>query len=271
MIKVCMLGLGRTGKEVARILYAQEDIEIVSVVCSCGSVKIGQDLGIIIGTERTGILISGCNELRAVLEETKPDVVVDFSSKENTVQSIGVISELGINMVIANTGFLETELTQIKNTVINHMNGIVYAPNITVGVNVLMLMSNIAANILSNYDFHVNDVHYKQKKDAPSGTAYKISKEIEKGLKMSGDSKTNKIGMSSLRVGGVIGKHEVFIVGENDQLKIVHESISRNAFAEGTLRAVRFIHHKVGYYEMSDVLNLSKVLKDYIDQQYTTV
>ena len=142
-----------------------------------------------------------------------------------------------------------------------------YAPNITLGVNVLMLLTNLASNILNNYDFQITEIHHKNKKDAPSGTAKKIAVEIQKGLRSSGNEDKNaQVPITAVRAGGVVGKHEVMIIGEDDKIEISHESFSRRAFALGALRAVRFIKGKAGFYEMNDVLNLKKVLNDYLHE-----
>lgn len=138
-----------------------------------------------------------------------------------------------------------------------------------------MLLSNLASNILNGYDlnilngydFQITEIHHKHKKDSPSDTAVKIAAEIEKGLKAPGVENVDcHIPITSVRAGGVIGKHEVLIIGEDDKIEISHESFSRKAFAAGAIRAVHFIIGKCGYFEMSDVLSLKKVLGDYIEK-----
>jgi 4-hydroxy-tetrahydrodipicolinate reductase len=133
-----------------------------------------------------------------------------------------------------------------------------------------MLLSNIAASILNNYDFQVLELHHKTKKDIPSGTAIKLSKEIEHGLQSSGVFNKN-IPVNGVRAGGVIGKHEVLIVGDDDQIKISHESFSRKAFASGAIKAVNYIYKKSGYYEMKDILDFKKILHEYIDTSDSTL
>ena len=146
-----------------------------------------------------------------------------------------------------------------------------YAPNITLGVNVLMLLTNLTSSLLSNYDFQITEVHHKNKLDSPSGTAKKIAFEIQNGLKNKGITISNtEIPINSVRAGGVIGRHEVMIVGEEDKIEISHESFSRKAFAQGAIKAAQFIHKKSGYYEMRDVLDLDKVLKTYIENNDRT-
>lgn len=268
MIRVGLVGLGKTGKEIAKVLLEQDNIKLVTAICSPNSAKKGKDLGEIIGCERTGIIVRGSGNLEEVIFKSKPDVVVDFSSPEATSRNSKIFSRMKVNMVICTTGFSKFSLKKLFVLTRKYHNGIVYAPNITLGVNVLMLMANIASNILNNYDFQITEIHHKKKKDAPSGTAFKIAKEIEKGLNASGNqAKEFDIPITAIRAGGVVGKHDVMIIGEDDKIEISHESFSRKAFAAGAIKAINFIYKKPGYYEMNDVLNLGKILGDYAKKE----
>ncbi|WP_411679394.1 4-hydroxy-tetrahydrodipicolinate reductase [Clostridium thailandense] len=269
MIRVCLIGVGKTGKEIAKVLLDRSDIELVSVFCSPSSDKEGKDLGCIVGTSETGIRIESTDRLEENLLKYKPDVVVDFSMPEATLKNAEIVSQMKINMVIGTTGFNELDLKKIENlTQVNH-NGIIYVPNITLGVNVMMVLVKLTSILLNNYDFHISEIHHKNKKDSPSGTALKIAKEIEEGLIYSGrDVSSAEIPIAAVRAGGVISKHEVLIVGEHDRITISHESFSRKIFALGAIHAINFLQNKVGFYEMSDVLCLSKVIEDlYISKQ----
>ncbi|WP_010249873.1 4-hydroxy-tetrahydrodipicolinate reductase [Acetivibrio cellulolyticus] len=265
MIRVCISGLGKTGKEIAKVLLEQEGVKLVSAICSPFSDKRGKDLGEIIGNGNTGIIIEGSDNLEQIIFRTRPDVVVDFSNPEAASRNARIFSKMKVNIVIGTTGFSKIGLKRLVILANKYRNGIVYAPNITLGVNVLMLITNLAANILNNYDFQITEIHHKNKKDAPSGTAKKIAVEIEKGLTSSGNTNANvQVPITAVRAGGVVGKHEVMIIGEDDKIEISHESFSRRAFALGAVRAVKFIKGKVGYYEMNDVLDLKKVMNDYL-------
>ncbi len=267
MIRVCISGLGKTGKEIAKVLLEQDDIKLVSAICSPSSDKKGKDLGEVLGNEVTGITIEGSDNLEKIIFKNRPDVVVDFSSPEAAARNAKIFSKMKVNIVIGTTGFSKIGLRRLLVLARKYRNGIVYAPNITLGVNVLMLLTNLAANILNNYDFQITEIHHKNKKDAPSGTAKKIAVEIEKGLVYSGNMNSDiQVPITAVRAGGVVGKHDVMIIGEDDKIEISHESFSRRAFALGALRAVRFIKGKSGYFEMNDVLNLKKVLNDYIHE-----
>lgn len=266
MIKVCISGLGRTGKEIAKAVLDQEDIQLVSVICSPSSKIKNMDLGKVLGIDNTGIIIRGSDNLEEIIFRNKPDVVIDFSNPKSALKNALIFSKYRVNIVIGTTGFTPYELKKIFILSRKYKNGIVYAPNITLGVNVMMLLTNLTASLLNSYDFQITEVHHKNKLDSPSGTAKKIALEIQGGLKNTGmQLPAAEIPINSVRAGGVIGRHEVMIVGEEDKIEISHESFSRKAFAQGALKAAKFIHKKSGYFEMRDVLDLEKVLKTYIE------
>ena len=272
MLRICLVGLGKTGKEVAKVLIEQKDMRLVAAICSPGSIKAGKDLGEVIDSRNTGIIIESADKLEELIFRTKPDVVVDFSKPEATIRNARIFSRMKVNIVIATTGFSRFALKKLFVLTRKYHNGIVYAPNITLGVNVLMLLTNIASNILSNYDFQITEIHHNKKKDIPSGTALKIAGEIEKGLNSSGVRvEEGSVPINAVRAGGVIGKHEVMIIGEEDKIEISHESFSRKAFAAGAIRAVKFLYKKSGYFEMADVLNLSSVLGDYVEREKSKI
>lgn len=267
MLRVCLSGLGKTGKEIARVLLEQKDMKLVSVICSPDSQNQGKDLGEILSVGSNGIKVESSDNLEYVIFKTRPDVVIDFSSPESALKNARVFSRMRVNIVVGTTGFSKMGLRKLKVLSRKYHNGIVYAPNITLGVNVMMFLTNLAANILNDYDFEIMEIHHKHKKDSPSGTAVKIAGEIANGLKSAGiDREKEDIPISAIRAGGVVGKHEVMIVGENDKIEISHESFSRKAFALGAVKAVKFVYGKTGYFEMSDVLNLQKVLIDYLQK-----
>lgn len=274
MIRVCLIGLGKTGSEVAKVLLAQEDIKLVAAVCRPGSPKEGKDLGEITGARDTGIIVTGADKLKEIIFRYKPDVALDFSKPEATIRNAVTLSRMKVNMVIATTGFSKFSMKRLFVLPKKYHNGIVYAPNITLGVNVLMLLTSIASSILNNYDFQINEAHHNKKKDIPSGTALKIAGEIEKALASSSQAEGGSIGASpiavpinAVRAGGIVGRHEVVIAGEEDMIEISHQSFSRKAFAMGAIRAVKFIYKKTGYFEMSDVLNLGSVLSKYVENE----
>ncbi|MCX7773364.1 MAG: 4-hydroxy-tetrahydrodipicolinate reductase [Clostridia bacterium] len=267
MTQVCLMGLGRTGMEIARILLEQRDIKLVGAICSDFTSKAGKDIGEILNIPDTGAKVYTSNQLKTVIEKLKPDVFVDFSNHKATMKHVKLISEHHAGLVIGTTGFSRTDLMRLMVLSKKNQSGILYAPNITLGVNVMMLLSNIAARILNDYDFEITEAHHKYKKDSPSGTALKIADEIEKGLEATGVEVNEGIPIHAIRAGGIVGRHQLMIAGENDKLEIVHESFSRKAFAAGALRGIHFIRDKKGFYEMRDVLDLEKVLASYFEKR----
>jgi 4-hydroxy-tetrahydrodipicolinate reductase len=264
MIKVGIMGIGKTGQHIAKGVLEQKNMKLVAAICSPKSDKKGMNLGTVLGGEATSIKITSSDELEDTIFKTKPDVIVDFSCPSATMENAKILSSLKVNMVIGTTGFTEAELEELSKMPYKFHNGIVYAPNITLGVNTVMLISNIAANILNGYDFQITETHHKHKKDSPSGTAVKLALEMERGLKSSGVY-NKSIPINAIRAGGVVGKHKVEIIGKEDRIEISHESFSRKAFAEGAIQAVNYIYKRSGYFEMKEVLDLKKVLHDYIN------
>lgn len=267
MTNVCLIGLGRTGMEIARVIMKQRDMRLVAAICSDFSSKAGKDIGEILGLPDTGVKIYTSSQLNYVLEKLKPDVFVDFSNHKATMNYVASISEKKAGLVIGTTGFSKTDILRMKALAKKNGSGILNAPNITVGVNVMMLLSNIASRILNDYDFEINEAHHKNKKDSPSGTALKIADQIEEGLQSSGIEINESIPIHAVRAGGIVGKHELMIAGENDKIEIVHESFNRKAFADGALKGIRFIKGKKGFFEMQDVLELERVFASYFDKR----
>lgn len=267
--KICLIGLGRTGAEIARIILEQNDMILVAAVCSEFSSKCGKDAGEILGMPETGTRVYFAGELEEVILEHAPDIVVDFSNARATMKNARFISENRIGLVIGTTGFTDHDVMRLQLLASKNDSGILYAPNITLGVNVMMLLSNIAARILSDYDFQISEAHHRHKKDSPSGTALKIAEEVEKGLEASGVPMIREIPIHAVRAGGIVGRHELMIVGDNDMIRISHESFSLKAFAAGALRGIRFLKGKTGFFEMRDVLELDKVLLSYFDKRKT--
>lgn len=272
LIRICLIGLGRTGKEIARVLLKQIDMELVMAVCSENSDKIGKDLGEILESRDTGIIIDSCSNLEKNIFKYKPNVAIDFSDPEATIRNAEILGKMRVRMVIGTTGFTEIQSKKLMSIAKNNKTGIVHAPNITLGVNVLMVLTNLAASILEGYDCTIIESHFKNKKDAPSGTAKKIAEEVLKGMSANSniyprDLDYNEIPIHAVRAGGIIGRHRVIMAGEYDKVEIIHESFARTAFALGALKAVRFVHEKVGFFEMTDVLDLKRIMTRYLERE----
>lgn len=250
-MKIALVGLGRTGRIVAEYLWEQDSLAMV--LCKPNSLSANRDLGELLNIKPTGIMLETTAHLERKLFHKKPDVLIDFSSHHFLKENIHTLAKCGVNVVTAVTEYDRAEIEKFKALADKGNIGIVMAPNITYGVNVLMLMAEIAAEILGDYDFDVFEEHHKYKKDRPSGTAMKIANKIRSGLSIQ-----KEIPEHVVRAGGIVGKHKVLICGEFDKIEISHESFSRVAFAQGAYKAAQFIAGKTGFYEMSDIFEAER-------------
>ena len=197
------------------------------------------------------------------------DVVIDFSFHDATAQFAAVCAEHRKAMVIGTTGHSDAEKSLISSLA-SHI-PMVWASNYSTGVNTLFWLTRKAAEILGpNFDLEVVEMHHRMKKDAPSGTAVtlaeilaairqqQLNKVIRHGrLGIVGERTPAEIGMHSLRGGDVVGDHTVVFAANGERLELTHKASSRETFANGALRAARWVvHQKPGLYDMQDVLGL---------------
>jgi len=250
-VRIALVGLGRTGKIVAEYLFQQG--VLCMVLCKPNSTSANKDIGEILNLKNTGIMIETSDHLERKLFQYKPDILIDFSCTSFLPDHIHIIEKCGVNIVTAITNYDSAELEKIKNVALKGTIGIVVAPNITYGVNVLMMMTEIAAELMNDYDFTIYEEHHKHKKDSPSGTAKKIAAKIQDSLPLNEEIPTHAV-----RAGGIVGKHKVMISGEFDSVELSHQSYSRKVFAEGAYKVSLFLMGKTGFYEMSDVFEYER-------------
>ena len=280
MAKVCMIGLGKTGLEIARYMVNSDKLDLVMAVASPGSSKLGKDLGELLNTRDTGIKVTGGDSLADNLKLFKPDVAVDFTDPKVSVKNLEVLAKHKVNTVICTTGFTELQIQRIRAITLANKVGTVIAPNITVGVNVLRFVCEIISGILDDYDVEIIESHHRHKKDSPSATALKIaviilkprSLEVSENLvvldrTITGMRRDKEIGVHAVRAGGIVGIHKVLFVSEEDKLEITHESFNRSIFAKGVEKAINFIIGKKGVYDMDDVLDFKTALESYVLRQ----
>jgi 4-hydroxy-tetrahydrodipicolinate reductase len=251
-MKIAICGLGRAGKELLRTVCDEEDISVVCAFCRMNSDKAGLDIGTIARLNPMGVYAACVSEAEDILGVEKPDVVIDFSNPAATKMLLMACKKHCIPAVVCTTGFSEDEIAWMKECVYGEDFGIVYAPNVTVGINVLLSMLKAATRGLPYYDYQITEIHHNKKVDAPSGTAKKIAAMLEQELHLEPDE---KVPVNSVRAGGYVGVHEIMIVGEHDRITISHESFSRAAFAKGALEAARFVATHTGWHEMEDVVS----------------
>ncbi|BBB91961.1 MAG TPA: 4-hydroxy-tetrahydrodipicolinate reductase [Methylomusa anaerophila] len=254
-MKIALIGLGTTGKIVAEYLLKEQALAMV--LCRQDSPKEGKDLGEILHRPTTGIAIESTADLEEKLLRYQPDVLIDFSRPGFLSQNLAVLAKCKVNVVTAVTGYSEMETKRIKVVARNGKIGIVMAPNITYGVNVLLMMARIAAHLQMECDFEIIEENHRDKTDSPSGTAKKIATAISSTIGENG-GENNPIPIHSIRSGDIIGRHKILVTGKYDQIEIAHTAFSREAYAEGAFKAAQFIHGRTGFFEMKDVYRLEK-------------
>ncbi|MDP9900369.1 4-hydroxy-tetrahydrodipicolinate reductase [Variovorax ginsengisoli] len=226
--------------------------------------SIGSDAAAFLGTA-SGVRIA--SDLRVGLQNAQ--VLIDFTRPEGTLAHLVVCRELGVQAVIGTTGFTDAQKAQIAE--IARDIAIVMAPNMSVGVNVTFKLLEMAAQALSNgYDIEIIEAHHRHKIDAPSGTALKMGEVIADALGrdlkacavysregITGERDPSTIGFSSIRGGDIVGDHTVLFAGTGERIEITHKSASRTTYAQGSLRAARFLGtQRAGLFDMFDVLGL---------------
>ena len=207
-------------------------------------------------------------ELRTGL--AKAQVLIDFTRPEGSLAHLAVCRELGVKAVIGTTGFNAAQKAEIAEYA-RHV-AIVMAPNMSVGVNVVFKLLDLAARALAEgYDIEIVEAHHRHKVDAPSGTALKMGEVVAAALGrelkdcavyvregVTGERDPSSIGFASLRGGDIVGDHTVMFCGTGERIEITHRSASRATYAQGSLRAARFLADKAsGLFGMDDVLGLS--------------
>ena len=181
-----------------------------------------------------------------------PDVAVEFTQPSAAVANVMACLRASVPVVVGTTGWYES-LPEVMSVANETGTGILWSPNFSLGVNVMIEVARYAATLMSNleeFDAHIIETHHTRKKDAPSGTAIAIAKAAS-------DALDRPIPTTSIRTGSVPGTHEVVFDGAFEQLSIVHEARDRRVFAEGALRAADWLVGKRGVFTMRDVLQLT--------------
>ncbi len=255
---------GRMGHMLIDAVQAADDCTLTGALDIASSPAIGQDAGAFAG-HATGVRIT--SDIRQGLQSSQ--VLIDFTRPEGTLEHLQVCRELGVAAVIGTTGFTEAQKAEIA--AIARTIPIMMAPNMSVGVNVTLKLLEMAAKALSTgYDIEIVEAHHRHKVDAPSGTALKMGEVIAGALGrdlkdcavyaregVTGERDPSSIGFATIRGGDIVGDHTVLFAGTGERIEISHKSSSRATYAQGSLRAVRFLAgRKAGLFDMYDVLGL---------------
>lgn len=263
--KIAVAGAsGRMGQMLIDAVRAAEDCTLSGALDMVGNAAVGKDAGSFSG-QPTGVLITA--DLFQGLHSS--DVLIDFTRPEGTLEHLRVCREKGVAAVIGTTGFTEAQKAEIA--IFAQSIPIVMAPNMSVGVNVTLKLLEMAAKALATgYDIEIVEAHHRHKVDAPSGTALKMGEVIAGALGrdlkdcavyaregVTGERDPSSIGFATIRGGDIVGDHTVLFAGIGERIEISHKSSSRATYAQGSLRAVRFLAgHKSGLFDMFDVLGL---------------
>ena len=255
---------GRMGRMLIEAICASDDCLLAGALDLAGSPAVGQDAAAFLG-RASGVAITA--DLRAGLQNA--DVLIDFTRPEGTLAHAAICAELGVQMVIGTTGFTDAQKAELDAAA--RRVAMVFAPNMSVGVNVTLKLLQMAAQALdAGYDIEIIEAHHKHKVDAPSGTALKMGEVIAQAQGTlladravyeryghTGERKSGSIGFATVRGGDIVGDHTVLFAGTGERVEISHKSSSRAGYAQGSLRAVRYLAgQRAGMFDMFDVLNL---------------
>jgi 4-hydroxy-tetrahydrodipicolinate reductase len=266
MIPVAVSGVaGRMGRRLAELVLDSEDLELVGATEAPGRPEVGRDLGEMVGRGTLGVAVADSFE-RAVAGAR---VLVDFTRPEATLEAARCCADRGVAMVVGTTGFAPGQQAEFTRRVVPIP--VVFSPNYSTAMNLLFRLVEEAARVLGDaYDVEVVEAHHRHKVDAPSGTALRLAERAAEGLQRNlqevavygrqgivGARTRQEIGVHALRAGDLVGDHTVLFGAAGECLQLSHRATSRDAFAEGALRAARFVAGaEPGLYSMWDVLGI---------------
>jgi len=255
---------GRMGRMLIEAVQATDDCILTGALDIPGSPAVGLDASAYMG-HNSGVHIAA--DLALGLAQSQ--FLIDFTRPEGTMAHLRHCRDHGIKLVIGTTGFSDEQKAEIADAARDI--AIVMAPNMAVGVNVVFSLLRQAAKALATgYDIEIIEAHHRHKVDAPSGTALKMGEVVADALGrdlkecavygregVTGERDPSTIGFATVRGGDIVGDHTVLFAGIGERIEITHKSSSRSTYAQGSLRAVRFLAHQPhGLFGMDDVLGL---------------
>ena len=268
-MKLAIAGAGgRMGRMLIEAVLAAPEATLGAALERAGAPGIGRDCAEFLGRASGAVITDDLERIAGC------DVLIDFTRPEGTLAHLAACARHGVNAVIGTTGFDEAGRTAVAAA--SRRIAIVFAPNMSVGVNAAFKLLGVAAAMLGeDWDVEIVEAHHRHKVDAPSGTALKMGEVVAqaRGRKFSdlavfsregplgknehGERKTGTIGFAAIRGGDIVGDHTVMFCGPGERIEITHRSSSRNGYAAGSLRAARFLAGKTtGLFDMFDVLGL---------------
>ncbi len=264
VVSVTVVGArGRMGTTLMREVLHSDNLTLCGAVDRSDSPGLGQDVGKILNVPDTGVALSD------TLAPPRNSVLVDFSLPIATQATIRAALEAGVGLVCGTTGLDRETEDMLRDAALRIP--VVYAANFSVGVTLLLRLAAICGDALgTGWDAEIFEIHHRLKRDAPSGTALRLGREVAastgrrlQDVFVTDRSERNQprgdaeIGVIAARGGDVVGEHTVFFFGEGERLELTHRCTDRAIFARGALRAAHWVHDKPpGMYDMGDVLGL---------------
>ena len=241
---------GRMGQAIARCALVDSVFTVGAALEATGHQAAGKDYASILG-HPAGSSVAVSTDAKAALAQG--DVLIEFTSPEATVKHVQLAQEARKPMVIGTTGLAEAELLSLRNAA--KIIPIVFSPNMSVGVNVLFEIAQLACQRLgTSYEVEIVEAHHKHKKDAPSGTAKRLAEVVAAARQQPASG----VPVHAIRAGDIVGDHTVILAGPSERLELTHRAHNREVFAQGALRAAQFVvKQKPGLYDMSHVLKKS--------------
>jgi len=265
-MRVAVVGAaGRMGKNLIEAVGMTKGLELTAATEHPDSSLIGADAGEVAGVGKLGVTIAA--DLAAVVNDF--DVVIDFTGLAPTLNHLSICREHGKKIVIGTTGFDDAQKAQIADA--SKDIGVVFAPNMSVGVNLCFKLLDLAARVMGDdCDIEIIEAHHRHKLDAPSGTAVRMGEVVADALGrdlakvavygregQTGERERETIGFETIRAGDVVGEHAVWFATEGERVEITHKASSRMTFAKGAARAAAWLESKdAGLFDMQDVLGL---------------
>ncbi len=269
MTKVAVIGAaGRMGKALIEAVHHTAGLELGAAIERQGSSVIGGDAGEMAGVGKLGVKIS--DDLAKAIDQF--DVLIDFTRPDVSISNLALCQQQRKRMVIGTTGFTEQQKQTIAAA--GKTMAIVFAPNMSIGVNLCFKLLEIAAKVVGEHtDIEIIEAHHRHKVDAPSGTALRMGEVIAQALNRdlqqcavygrqghTGERERKTIGFETIRAGDIVGDHTVLFADIGERIEITHKASSRMTFANGAVRAAEWLMHKSnGVFDMQDVLNLKSV------------
>jgi len=256
---------GRMGRTLIEAVHGAEGLEVAAAIERPGSSVIGADAGELAGIGTLGVAVG--DDLAGATEAF--DVLIDFTRPEVSLANLEICRRAGRRVVIGTTGFDEEQRSAIEAASADI--GIVFAPNMSVGVNLCLKLLDMAARALGEgVDIEVIEAHHRHKVDAPSGTALRMGEVVANALGRdlkdcavygrqghTGERDAKTIGFETIRAGDIVGEHTVMFADVGERVEITHKASSRMTFAKGAARAAAWLMDRPnGLFDMQDVLGL---------------